>query len=160
MLLSTLLGLTIASCGNDPENVAGTYTINLTNGPNGCMLDNWEEGDTVTGTTIAVTQDGDAVTVNVEGLAGAYLDVVVGSRQFVGSVDGSHIDARLTGNAGTTGSCAYTFIVDLDADLDGDVLEGTLTWFAQTNGLAECGMYNTCQNTQAFNGTRPPSSGD
>ncbi|WP_236519193.1 hypothetical protein [Sandaracinus amylolyticus] len=150
----------IASCGNDPENVAGTYTINLTNGPNACMFANWEEGSTVTGTTIAVTQDGESVTVNVEGLAGAYLDVVVGGNQFVGTVDGSHIDARLTGRAGTEGSCAYTFIVDLEGDLDGDVMEGTLTWFQQTNGITECGIRNSCQNTQAFNGTRPPGSGD
>lgn len=159
-LLSVLAGLALASCGDDPANVAGTYTISLTNGPNGCMTESWEEGATSSGTTVVITQDGDAITADVQGVAGTYLDLVVGSSEFVGTVSGDHIDARLTGRAGTMGSCAYTLLIDMDADLDGDVLEGTLRWFAQTNGLAECGMYNTCQNTQAFNGTRPPGSGD
>ena len=158
-LLSALMGLALASCGDDPANVAGTYTINLTNGPNGCMVDSWEEGATSTGTTVVITQEGSSISADVQGLAGTYLDVVVGSSVFEGMVSGSHIDARLTGRAGAMGSCAYTFLIDMDADLDGDVLEGTLRWYAQTNGLEECGMYNTCQNTQAFNGARPPGSG-
>lgn len=148
----------LASCGSDPVNVAGNYTINLTNGPNGCMLSSWTEGDTATGVPVSITQDGANVTVTVTGLAGAYLDAVIGGHVFTGTVSGSHVDARLTGRPGAMGSCAYTQIVELDADLDGDVLTGSLRWFAQTNGLPECGMYNTCENTQQLNGTRPPSA--
>lgn len=157
--LCVLSGLALAGCGDDPANVAGTYTISLTNGPNGCMVDNWEEGATSTGTTVVITQEGDAIMADVQGVAGAYLDLVVGSSVFEGTVSGEHIDARLTGRAGAQGSCAYTLLVDMDADLDGDVLQGSLRWFAQTNGLESCGALNACQNTQAFNGTRPPGSG-
>lgn len=159
-LFCMLSGLALASCGGDPANVAGTYTINLTNGPNGCMVDNWDEGATSTGTTVVITQDGSTIEADVQGLAGTYLDLVVGSSVFEGTVSGDHIDARLTGHARTQGSCAYTLLIDMDADLDGDVLQGSLRWFAQTNGLESCGILNTCQNTQAFNGTRPPGSGE
>lgn len=158
-VLSVLTGLTLASCGDDPANVAGTYTISLTNGPNGCELDSWEEGATSTGTTVVITQEGDAISADVQGVAGTYLDLIVGSSMFEGTVSGSHLDARLTGRALTQGSCAYTVLIDMDADLDGDVLQGSLTWFAQTNALESCGILNTCRNTQAFNGTRPPGSG-
>ncbi|MDQ3034358.1 MAG: hypothetical protein M3Y87_18265 [Myxococcota bacterium] len=147
----------LASCGGEPADVAGTYAISLTNGPNGCELDNWTAGDTSSGVPVVITQDGAQVTVTVQDAAAVYLDVTVGSHVFEGTVSGDHIDATLTGRAGSLGACAYTSMVDLDADLDGDVLTGRLRWYARTNGLPDCGRFNTCENTQQLNGTRPPS---
>lgn len=149
----------LASCGGDPANVAGTYTINLTSGPNGCELEGWTEGATTSAVPVVITQDGSSVTVTVQGVAAGYLDLVVGSHVFEGAVSGDHIDAMLTGRTGSEGSCAFTQFVALDADLDGDVLTGALRWYAQTNGLEECGILNSCENTQQLNGARPPSSG-
>lgn len=149
----------LASCGGDPVDVAGTYTINLTSGPNGCELDGWTEGETTSGVPVVITQDGSSVTVTVQGVAAGYLDLVVGGHVFEGAVSGDHIDATLTGRAGSEGSCAFTQIVELDADLEGDLLTGALRWYARTNGLADCGILNSCQNTQQLNGARPPSGG-
>lgn len=158
LLLVPVLAL-LPSCGSEPANVRGSYAINLTNGPNGCELDDWTVGETTTGVPIVVTQDGADTTLTVQGLTATYLDVVIGGHVFEGRVSGSHIDATLTGRAGAMGSCAYTQIVELDADLDGDVLMGNLRWYARTNGLADCGRFNTCENTQQLNGTRPPTGG-
>jgi hypothetical protein len=164
-LRATLAALSLAAlsavsgCGGDPVDVRGTYAINLTNGPNGCELENWTVGETSTGVPVVITQDGANVTVTVQGAAAVYLDVAIGGHVFEGTVSGRHIDATLTGRAGALGSCAYTSIVDLEADLDGDLLTGRLRYYAQTNGLADCERFNTCENTQQLNGTRPPSSG-
>lgn len=149
--------LLVASCGSDPVDVAGTYTVNLTNGTNGCMVMNWTEGDTTTGVPLTITQDGSSFTATVTGLAATSLDIYPGAHTFTGTVSGSHLDGTLVGRAASMGSCAYTVNIDLDADLDGDVLTGELHWYADTNSSADCGMYATCSNQQAFNGTRPPT---
>ena len=44
------------------------------------------------------------------------------------------------------------------ATLDGDVLQGDIAYTPNTNDSPDCGVKNDCQNLQAFNGTRPPSS--
>ncbi|MBX3247536.1 MAG: hypothetical protein KF901_10200 [Myxococcales bacterium] len=148
----------LASCGSSPADFAGTYTINLTNGANECGVMGWTVGETST-STIVITQREAEATVDVQGLARTYLDVVVGAHTFQGTISGDHVDATLTGRAGSEGSCAYTLMIDLSADLEGDLLTGELRWYARTNGLPECGVYNTCTNRQAFNGTRPPRGG-
>jgi hypothetical protein len=147
----------VSSCGGSPADVAGSYTVNLTNGANGCGTDGWMEGSTTTAVPIEITQDGSSFTATVTGLAATYLDVAVGAHVFTGPVSGSHLDGTLRGTGRSMGSCAYTLNVDLDADLDGDVLVGELRWYADTNSSPDCGMYATCSNLQSFNGTRPPT---
>jgi hypothetical protein len=156
-LLLLLAQASLASCGSDPADVSGTYTVNLTNGPNQCELSGWTVGESSTAIPVVITQDGASIEADVQGGTGVYLDLIVGSSTFTGTVSGTHLDLELVGRAGSMGSCAYTWRTSLDADLDGDVLTGQLVWYADTNSSAECGIYATCRNTQSMNGARPPT---
>src|SRR5262245_57064299 len=77
--------LFLAACGGgDPADVAGDYSISLTNGENGCDFANWMEGETATNVPVVITQgsegEEDQATAVVNGAAGTYLDLVLGSR--------------------------------------------------------------------------------
>lgn len=163
--LRSALGLPLAlgaallasSCSASPANVAGTWSINLTNGTNGCMLDNWTPGESTSGIPVTFTQSGSAVTLTVMGGYATALDIYFGSHVFTGMVDGNRIDARLVGRAGGTGGCAYTPVIDLTGTVAGDTVTGQLLWSFDTNTSPDCGMYATCQTDQSMNGSRPPS---
>lgn len=145
------------SCAS-PADIAGNYTINVTNGDNGCSLENWTVGDTASSIPFVITQTDDMATGEVQGLVGGYLTLVLGSMRFTGEVRGDQFEATLYGTrSGTRGMCAFTTNVHLFATLDGDYLEGTLTYSAETNGAPDCAELETCENIQSFNGTRPPS---
>jgi len=137
--------------------VAGDYTVNITNGENGCMTEDWTVGETTSGVALVVRQDGDQVQLDVEGPGGTYLDLVVGSSIFNGQVSGEEVTASLIGTrAYSGGGCTWTLTVDLDARVNGDFMEGTLTYRAVTNMHPDCGVAETCRNLQSFNGSRPP----
>jgi len=150
--------LLLASCGNDPADVAGSYSVSLTARENGCMLDGWTEGSTSTGVPLTITQEGASFTAEVTGATALVLDAIVGSHTFTGTVSGSHLDGTLRGRAMSMGTCAYTMNIDLDADLSGDVLTGELHWYPDANDSPDCGIYASCSNRQVFNGTRPPTT--
>lgn len=159
-MLVTVAAISSVGVGCAPADVAGNYSVNVTNGANGCSLDNWMEGSTSSNIPLLVTQSDDQVQLDVQGLTGTYLDLVLGSSLFNGDVSGSQITAALIGsNTGRQGSCSYTVTVDLDARVDGDFIQGELTWRPVTNRHPDCGVLETCRNTQQFNGSRPPSGG-
>ena len=152
-------GLFAIGCG--PADVAGNYTVSVTNGPDRCATGSWTEGDSSSGIPVVITQDGDQITIFVEGPTGTLLSLGVGDNQFDGQVSGSSITAALVGDVTQRQDmCVYTYTVDMRGTIDGDLLEGTLTWRPVTNGHADCGALDTCEgNVQNFNGTRPPSGG-
>lgn len=150
--------LGIGACGG-PVDASGNWSINLTNGANSCMLDNWRAGETTSGIPLVISQTGSAITADVGGVYGAALDLYFGRRQFAGSVSGNRIDARLVGRPGSRGSCAFTPVLDLTGDISGDGIVGNVIWSFDTNSSPDCGMYATCENVQAMNGARPPSTG-
>jgi hypothetical protein len=142
-----------------PADVAGNYTVNVTNGPDECMTGGWTEGESTSGIPVVVTQDGDQVVLEVQGLTGTFLTLGVGSNRFQGQVSGSGVTAALIGSVSRTqGMCTYTTTVDLDARVDDDVIQGTLRYRPVTNGHPDCGILETCGNQQSFNGARPPGS--
>ncbi len=147
----------LGAVGCAPADVAGNYTVNVTNGENGCAFDGWTVGETASSIPLVVTQDDSTVQLDVQGTTGGLLDLVIGSSLFNGTVSGNGIDAALVGsNSARQGECAYTITVDLDASIDGDFLEGELRWRPVTNHHADCGILETCSTFQSFNGTRPP----
>lgn len=148
----------LASCGSDPADVAGSYSISLTNRENGCMTDGWTEGATTTGVPLVVTQDGASFVAEVTGATAIALNVYPGDETFTGTISGGHLDGLLRGRAMSTGTCAYTVNIELDADLSGDVLTGELRWYADVNDSPDCAPYAGCSNRQVFNGTRPPTA--
>jgi hypothetical protein len=148
----------LASCASTPADVAGSWAVNVTNGANGCMLDNWMVGQMTTGIPLTITQSGATVTAEVGGTTGGAADLFLGSRILSGSVNGDRIDARLVGRAGSMGGCAYTPVIDLTGRVTGDTMMGNLIWSFDTNANPDCGMYATCESIQAMNGSRPPTA--
>jgi FlaG/FlaF family flagellin (archaellin) len=147
--------------GSDPVDFSGEYSISLTNRENGCGFMNWVEDDTAVGVPVTVTQaEGETqVTATVNGGAGLYLDLILGSRVFTGEADGPRIDLTLYGtNSATMGQCTYTVNANLFGRLEGDVLTGDITYTTATNGSPECGTLEGCESRQDFNGTRPPTN--
>jgi len=162
MLRTTLIAVLLAcACheGESPVNVAGTYTISLAVQQNQCGILNGAVGDTSSGVQIVVTQSGSDVTAQVQNLAAALgLGLATGTDTFTGKVTGNSLDLWIYGTtSGSSGTCAYTRNVHLQAKLSGDELVGTVTYTFATNQTADCGTKDTCQDIQAFNGTRPPS---
>lgn len=157
VLVLGALALTPSGCTSSPVNTAGNWSINLTNGANGCMLDNWTPGESTTGVPVTFTQSGSTVTATVSGAYATALDIYFGTHVFSGSVDGNRVDARLVGRPAGSGSCAYTPVIDLSGTITGDNIVGQLIWSFDTNASADCGMYATCETDQSMNGSRPPS---
>ncbi|HTQ46576.1 MAG TPA: hypothetical protein VMI75_27675 [Polyangiaceae bacterium] len=147
-----------SSSNGPPANVAGTYTVSVTNGQNGCMVGTFTPGAMTAGVTVQVTQNGTQVSADVMGLAGVYLTAGVGSSTLVGQINGS--TANLTASANhTTGMCAYTTTATANMTFDGDTMQGTITYSDSGNGSSDCGVVEACTNTQNFAGSRPPPSG-
>lgn len=61
-----LFTLFLLGCGAD-ANVAGNYSIALTNGDNGCNLSNFTPGNTSTNVGVTTVQDGSKVTMTING---------------------------------------------------------------------------------------------
>ncbi|MBE7448827.1 MAG: hypothetical protein HS111_08030 [Kofleriaceae bacterium] len=149
----------VAGCGSDPVDAAGTYTISLTNRENGCNNPNWTVGEMTSGIGVVVTQNGVAVTADVQpGAARLALDLALGSHLFTGVVDGDRLDLLITGTPMySQGTCDYTIDAQIDARLDGDVLSGDVFYRARTDGATDCGTLTGCASRQELLGNRPPS---
>jgi len=148
----------LAGCSDDlPVDVAGTYAMNITNGDNGCELQNWTEGESSTGIPVVVVQNGADATARIDGVVGAYVELVLGSREFDGRVSGNAFDAELFGTRqGTQGGCAFTMNAELDSSLARDTLTGTISYIPKTNDHPDCGLLQTCRSVQMMNGLRAP----
>lgn len=156
VLVSLLLGI---ASGCAPADVAGNYSLAVTNGDNGCEVDGWTVGESSANVPAVITQDEGDVQVEVQGVSGTFLNLVVGSNRFAGDVAGDRVSAELIGdNSGREGECRFTWTIELDATVAGDVIEGELNWRPVTNGHPDCGMLEMCRNQQVFNGTRPPTT--
>lgn len=151
--------MTVAACSSTPANVAGSYTVAVTDRDNGCNLMNWTPGNMNQGIGVTITQNGTTVVATVNGLTATYLDAVLGAHAFQGSVDGDHLSLTLFGTrTSNSGNCTWTYNADLEADLTGDILQGTIDYKPKTNGNPDCTTtLMTCASRQDFNGTRPPT---
>ncbi|MBP9085499.1 MAG: hypothetical protein KBG15_05235 [Kofleriaceae bacterium] len=147
----------LTGCSSDPADVAGAFSISLTNRENGCALTNWTVGAQSQGVPVTITQNGATASADVGGVGRIALDLLLGNHVYQGDVDGSDIALKILGSrAGLQGTCAYTLNSQIDATLAGDALAGTIKYTAATNGNADCGTLTGCVSTQDFNGTRPP----
>lgn len=155
LLLAAFVGL--AACGNDPVNAEGTYTISVTNRENGCNFMNWMVGNSATNISCVINQEGDRANADVGGIPGAYLDAILGSHVFNGTIDGSDLDMKIVGTqSATMGNCTLTVDARLLSALNGDVLTGRINYSYHGNGNSDCAPYDGCISFQEMNGTRPP----
>jgi hypothetical protein len=158
-ILAGLFGpLLLVGCGGgDPADVAGNFTISLTNRDNGCNLANWTVGEQASNIPVVITQDGDNATADVQAGAGFLLDAALGSSVYTGDVDGDDLFLELFGTrAQQQGNCTFTFNSEIDASIDGDTLTGVINYRAATVGNPDCAALEGCVSFQEFNGTRPP----
>ncbi|HEV7559144.1 MAG TPA: hypothetical protein VGO00_26905 [Kofleriaceae bacterium] len=155
-----LLFVVLAACGSDPANVAGDYTVALTDGDNGCLLGgNFTKGNQVSGIDVTITQSGTSATALVGGLAGAALTATIGSNSLSGSVDGDQVTLTHEGTVPQTSQapgCVYTINAEIDATLTNDALAGQVRYTAADNGGSGCPTIHGCVSTQDFSGSRPP----
>jgi hypothetical protein len=156
-----LLGFVVIAgvgCSSDPAQVAGTYTVGVTNRDNGCNFGNWTVGAMSSGVTVAITQSGSTATANVTGAIGTYFDFAFGTSMFTGPVDDDQLDLKLMGTrAQTSGNCTFTYDGEITATANGDVLTGRIDYTPATNGHTDCAAVMGCVTYQDFNGTRPPT---
>src|SRR6185503_10847890 len=142
----------VAACGTDDANVAGNYSLVVTNGDNGCNFMNWTSGDSVTA-SVAVTQDQNNVTATVMGIPAVLLEAAVGGHVFTGRISGDALILQLLGTrSNTTGNCTYTYNAELRATSSGDVLSGQINYVAATKGNPDCAGITNCRSFQDVNG--------
>lgn len=142
---------------SEPADAAGQFSIALTNRDNGCELDNWVEGNTSSNIPFEIAQSGGSITGTIQGVAGGILEAWLGSRDYDGHISGNSLSLELFGSRSfSSGNCAFTYNSTITAELDGDVLTGTIDYTAATNGNPDCSSLEGCVSTQEFNGTRPP----
>jgi hypothetical protein len=159
LLLSTIVAMA-AGCSSPPANVAGSYSVSLTNGNNGCMFSTLDGspwvGQMTTGVALEITQSGTAITATVGGVAAGYFDAIFGGHVFLGNVSGTHMDLVIHGTR--MDACGATLDAHATVDLVGDALvNGTIT-YSYAHVTATCPAYEaTCTSDAAFNGSRPPS---
>jgi len=162
--LGKLLGIglplvVLAGCGSDDEftaDVAGSYTIAITNDDSTCAFSNWEEGKETSGVGLVIAQDGQKLHGTLDGLAGAFFQLWLGSADFDGTIDGRAL--RLTNfgeKASQQGNCSFTYNATVNATQNADTIEGTITYSPQTNGNPDCAAVE-CSASQRFSGVRPP----
>ncbi len=151
-----LIGV-LAACTSDPVDAEGTYTVSVTNRENGCNFDPWTVGNSATNITTVINQEGTSAGAEVTGVTGGYLDLILGSHVFNGSVDGDELDLKILGTrSAVTGNCTFTLDARLHATLDGDVLTGRIDYSKHGNGNSDCAPLDGCITYQDMNGTRPP----
>ena len=154
-----ILLLVLAACGSDPADVAGDYTVALTDGDNGCLLGNFMEGNQATGIDVTITQSGSSATALVGGIAGVALTAAIGSNSLSGSVDGDQVTLTHDGTVPQTEQvpdCEYTINAEIDGTLTNDALAGQVRYTAADNGGTGCPAIHGCVSTQDFSGSRPP----
>ena len=141
-----------------PEDLTGSYTINVTNRENGCNFQNWTVGQSSANIPFTITQQGsNGITGSVGGAAGLYLDAILATHTFSGSVSGPTGTMTATGSRSLSqGNCAYTLNANAVISLSGNTINGSITYVPQTNKGSDCGVLNTCTSRQELSGSRPP----
>lgn len=147
----------LVGCSTDPAQIAGDYTVGITNRDNGCNFANWTVGGMTAGVDVKVAQSGSNVTADVTGGVGAVLDFAFGASAFTGSINGNELDLKLEGTrVQQTGTCTYTYNGEIIATAKGDILTGRINYTPATNGNSACASVAGCLTYQEFNGSRPP----
>jgi hypothetical protein len=141
--------------------VEGDYTISVTNRENGCDFDDWTTGDSVSRISLELSEDDGEATGVVRGQwSGLALRVWLGPEGNVleGTAVGGQVDLTRYGTTALNqGDCSYTLTATVTAQVNGDVIEGSIRYTAATNDNPDCAELEGCVSRQAFNGTRPPS---
>jgi hypothetical protein len=154
--------LLVAACSGSggtvdtPADLAGAYTISVTNTDNGCSYDNWKVGQSAQNIQLDITQTHADVSASLRGL-GSIAFAVLGIGAMSGTVSGSSATVTAVGTNGVRrGQCAFFVRATASITLTGNTINGTVTYTNETNHHAECGVLETCSSQQTLAGNRPP----
>jgi hypothetical protein len=161
LLAISLLSFALGGCGSGDSftpslaDVAGNYTVAITNDASSCSFD-WEEGKVSTGIGLTITQDGKTVQATLDGVTGALFALLFGTAVFDGTVNGNALELTNYGErTAQQGNCSYTYNSIVKATQTGDAIQGTITYTTKTNGNPDCSAVE-CSASQRFSGSRPP----
>lgn len=155
----------------------GSYTLTVTNGPDGCGFYNWTMGEsletplfirqmTPTAADPAVAEISGALV----GVGGLLVALGVGSHEFTGTVQGQALTLRVRGTTlQTRGSCNFLFDLIGTARVDGPagpdasgdtfLRNGVIRWVASPVS-GDCSAYRSCSTVQTFTGRRTGAAPD
>ncbi|CAN5250722.1 hypothetical protein BH09MYX1_BH09MYX1_12780 [soil metagenome] len=153
--------IAIAACSDSaesPQDLTGTYTAAVTSKDNGCNFQNWNTGGSAANIPFVVTQQGgDGITGEIQGGAAVYLNLILGSAKFTGTVSGPTGTLTITGShSGNQGNCAYTVNANMTITLAGNAINGFISYVPKTNQGSDCGVLDACSSRQDLSGSRPP----
>ena len=101
-------------------------------------------------------KDAKPVHGTIDGLAGGFFVLALGSANFSGSIHGNTLTLTNYGtNSAKQGNCTYTYNATVNGTQAMDSISGTITYSPQTNGNPDCSAVE-CSATQKFSGSRPP----
>lgn len=142
--------------GEFTVNVAGDYTLALTNRGSTCDFPDWVEGESASGIPFNVTQNGSELQGTVEGLAGLAVALRLGSAEFQGTAKGNTLSLTNYGTvAAREGNCSFTYNAIVRGTLTDNAISGTITYEPATNDNPDCADVE-CSAVQEFSGSRPP----
>jgi hypothetical protein len=148
----------LGGCGSDDEftaDVAGNYTLAITNGDSTCSFE-WEEGKEATGIALEITQEGKSIHGTIGGATGGLFTLLFGSAEFDGHISGNSLSLTNYGTRSMQeGNCSYTYNSTVQGRQTSDSIDGTITYSTKTNGNPDCSAVE-CSATQKFSGSRPP----
>lgn len=151
-----VLGLVVACGGGGDADVAGSYTMAITNRDNGCNFNGYNVG-AQSSVGVNITQTDSNLSATVTGGGGFLLALVVGSNVYTGTVDGDDVDLAIVGNiAMNMGNCAFTYNSEIHATANGDSMNGRIEYRSVTNMNSDCAPITGCLTFQEFAGSRPP----
>jgi hypothetical protein len=157
LLVLAVLAAALEGCSSDPAQIAGDYTVGVTNRDNGCNFANWTVGGMTANVDVKIAESGSSVTADVTGGVGAVLDFAFGASAFTGTIDGNELDLLLEGTrVQQSGTCTFTYNGEILATASGDILMGRINYKPATNGNSDCAAVAGCLTYQDFNGSRPP----
>jgi len=153
----------LCGCSNDadiaydePADFRGTYSVTVTNGINGCGFPSWDVGQSAPNIGVVITQNEADASVEVQGGSGILLALLHGTNVYKGRAAGDQLKLWIDGTIPTTqGNCTYTWSNDAVVILEGDYIEGKLTYSRAHNNNPDCDAL-ICETIQELNGTRPP----
>lgn len=157
LLVSSLISMAMPACSDEPADLSGNYSANLTSRDNGCNLANWQSGAMASQIPVVITQTEDEARAEVGGLAGVALELALAGRVFVGKVDGSSFRLTIIGTRPqTSGNCTFTYDATMTGSISGDSLSGRVSYTTATNGNSDCAPLRDCVSFQDFAASRPP----
>jgi hypothetical protein len=139
-----------SSSNAPPANVAGHYTLTVTDGQNGCNIQNFTNGVSSPGIMVDITQNGSNVSATVMGPSGLVLAFATGNT-LSGTIVGNQATLSASGNH-TQANCAYTTTATANMTFDGNQVHGDISYTDSGNGSSDCGVLQQCTSTQTFTG--------